>query len=236
MAHYGSLGTQPLPDDVDDLRGTIVRGAEGQTLGKIDDVIFGHDTMRIYYIVVDSRGWLRDETYLIPADRVSADPDHPDGLSARLTKQQVEESPAYDDGVWHSSDEWKSYEREFNKYWEENPVMHMKGSDRTITPMEGPDKGIPVSSAEAGAAEEAINPAELFPERISEVFSDPAPGSSKITLRPDSVAHTDEVRQGVPLERTRWWESFESYLQVHKKDIQSRCSQCSRESEQRRVA
>jgi hypothetical protein len=33
-----------------------------------------------------------------------------------------------------------------------------------------------------------VNTAELFPDRISDVFSDPAPIAGKVTLRPKSAA------------------------------------------------
>ncbi|MGA8618840.1 MAG: PRC-barrel domain-containing protein [Candidatus Sulfotelmatobacter sp.] len=70
MAHYGSLETQPVSDDVHDIRGTTVRGSDGEKLGKVDDAIFDHDTMEIRYLVVDSGGWLEAETFLLPADSV----------------------------------------------------------------------------------------------------------------------------------------------------------------------
>ena len=42
-----------MSDGVREIRGTIVRGSEGEALGKIDDVTFDHDTMEIHYVVVD---------------------------------------------------------------------------------------------------------------------------------------------------------------------------------------
>lgn len=88
MAHFGSLETQPVSDSVRDIRGTIVRGSDGEPLGKIDDVIFDHDTMGIRYLVLDSSDWLKDATFLLGADRVTADLTHDDGLASRVTRQR----------------------------------------------------------------------------------------------------------------------------------------------------
>ena len=73
MDHYGSLETLPVSGDVHDVRGTTVRGSDGEKLGNVDDAIVDHDTMEIRYLVVDSGGWLEAGTFLLPADVVSAD-------------------------------------------------------------------------------------------------------------------------------------------------------------------
>lgn len=227
MAHCGSLGTQTVSDDVRDIRGTTIRGSDGAKLGTVDDVIFDHDTMEIRYLVVDSDGWLEAGTFLLPADRISADKKHEDGLATDVTKEQIRNSPQYDEKSLRSEDEWKKYEQEFKTYWEEDPVMHMKGSDRIITP---PEDSIPAqartSESSRRPAEREINAADLFPARISEVFSDPAPSSGKVTLRPKSVARAEEAASGVSLLKPHWWEAFENYLRLNKDDIQAKCSQC----------
>jgi uncharacterized protein YrrD len=105
MAHYGSLGTQRLADDVRDIRGTTVRGADGAKLGNIDDVIFDHDSMEIRFLAGDSGGWLQAGTFLLPADRVSADASHEDGLATRATTEQIENSPRYQKESLRSEDE-----------------------------------------------------------------------------------------------------------------------------------
>jgi sporulation protein YlmC with PRC-barrel domain len=229
MAHYGSLGTQRVADDVHDIRGTTVRGADGTKLGKVDDVMFDHEAMEIRYLVVDSNGRIEAGTFLIPADRVSVDENNPNGLAAGVTKEQIENSPQYEKKSLQSENEWKKYEQLFKKYWDEEPVMHIKGSDRIITPPEEPAS----SQAEAigrGARDSStqpLNAAELFPERMTEVFSDPAPSGSKVTLRPKSVARAEDAASGVTLLKPRWWEAFENYLRLNKNDIQAKCSQCS---------
>ncbi len=237
MAHCGVLGNQGLPEDVRDIRGTIIRGPEGQKLGKVNDVIFDHDTMEIRYLVVDSDGSFELGTFLLPAASVSRDEKHNSGLTTSASKQRIENAPQYDKEVLNSTDNWNKYEQEFKRYWEEDPVMHMKGSDRIITPPEepAPDQASSTSATSESTSRE-INPAELFPERISKVFSDPEPSGSKLTLRPLPVARAEEAASGVALLKPRWWDAFENYLNRNKGDIQSRCSQCSQSGAERNVA
>jgi sporulation protein YlmC with PRC-barrel domain len=227
MAHYGSLGEQPVSDDVHDVRGTTVRGRDGEKLGNVEDVIFDHDTMEIRYLVVDGGGRLEAGIFLLPADSISADKTDDDGLVAGVTKEEIASAPRFDNKSLRSEDEWKKYEQAFKKYWEEDPVMHLKGSDRIITPPDAvPPRAASTSPAGGVSEETPINAADLFPKRISDVFSDPAPGSGKVTLRPSSVARAEEAASGVSLLKPRWWESFENYLRLNKNDIQSGCLQC----------
>ena len=106
--------------------------------------------------------------------------------------------------------------------------MHLKGSDRVITPPDGPAPAQTSSTRDGGSVsgENQVNAAKLFPKRISNIFSDPAPGSGKVTLRPSSAARAEEAASGVTLLKPRWWESFENYLRLKKDDIQAECSQC----------
>ena len=231
MDHYGSLETLPVSGDVHDVRGTTVRGSDGEKLGNVDDAIVDHDTMEIRYLVVDSGGWLEAGTFLLPADVVSADQTDDHALLTDATRQDIKDSPQFDEKSLQSKDEWKKYEQEFKQYWEEDPVMHMKDSDRIITPLDEPVAATagskqPRSTRQESKAAGELNVAELYPKRISEVFSDPAPSSGKVTLRPESVAHAEDAASGVTLLKPRWWESFENYLRINKDDIQSKCSQC----------
>jgi sporulation protein YlmC with PRC-barrel domain len=236
MTHCGGLGAKQVSDDVRDIRGTIVRGADGKEFGKVDDVIFDHDTMEIHYLVVNSASGLEAGTFLLPADRVSADENHEDGLAAGVTSQQIENAPPYDGKSLRSEKQWKKYEQVFKQYWEDKPVMHIKGTDRTLVPPDAVPPASAGSSDQGGLKSDTrqVTAAELFPRRISNVFSDPAPGASKITLRPESVARAEEAAAGVSLLKPRWWEAFENYLRVNKGDIQSACSQCGPDATRKR--
>lgn len=225
MTHYGSLGTQAVSEDVRDIRGTDVRGADNAKLGEVLDVIVDHETMEIRYVVMDSGGWLEAGTFLLPANRMSADETDENNLTAGVTRQQIHNSPQYDKRALQSEDEWKTYEREFKKYWDEEPIMHMKDSYRIITPEE-PISGQATSAGEIRQSDRELNPANLFPERMTQVFSDPAPNSGKVTLRPKSVVRAEEAAAGVALLKPVWWDAFENYLRINKDDIRANCPQC----------
>ena len=230
MAHLGNLGNRQVSQDVQDIRGTVVRESNEEKLGIVDDLILDHDTMEIRYLVVDSEGWFDNGTFLLSVERVSADRTHEDGLTTDATRSEIKASPQYDESSLKSDQAWKKYEQEFKKYWSDKPVMHIKGSDRIITPPDEPAAVQPEArtTRETGGQEGTrdINAAQLFPERIANVFSDPAPNSSKITLEPKSVARAEQAASGVTLLKPRWWEAFENYLQENKSDIQGDCSQC----------
>jgi sporulation protein YlmC with PRC-barrel domain len=235
MTHYANLGSQPVSDNIHDLRGATVRGPDGKELGNVNDVVLDHDTMEIRYLVVDSSGWLEAGTFLLPAARVSRDKDHEDGLATGITKDQVENSPQYVRASLRSEEEWEKYEQEFKRYWDDEPVMHMKDTYRIITPPEEPASTQSGSSGERGSRSGnlELNAAGLFPDRISDVFSDTAPNSGQVTLRPKSVARAEASAPGVTLLKPHWWEAFENYLKINKSDIQSKCPQCASSSDRK---
>ena len=69
-AHIGMLRDYRFTEDVDDIRGSALYGIDDDKLGKIDDVIFDHNTGTIEYAVVDTGGWLSSKKFLVPADRI----------------------------------------------------------------------------------------------------------------------------------------------------------------------
>ena len=189
MTHYGNLETQQVGDNIRDIRGAVVRGSDGNELGTVGDVVFDHDTVEIQYVVLDS---MEAGTVLLPADRVSLDTNHEDGLATGITQQQIENAPQYDSKSLGSEDEWKKYEKEFKKYWDEQPVVHMKDTYRIIPlpeePVPAPAQTSSPGEGSSRSVDTEVNAAELFPHRISDVFSDPAPIAGKVTLRPKSAA------------------------------------------------
>ncbi len=233
MTHCGNVGTQAVPEEIHDIRGAKVRGADDTQLGEVADVIFDHETMKIRYLVMDSDGWLEVVTFLLPAERVSGDRTDDASLTAGVTRQQIKDSPQFDEKTLQSGDKWKKYEEEFKQYWDEEPVMHMKDSYRIITTpfhQAASHEATPAQTTTTSqineSGERELNPASLFPERISSVFSDPAPNSGKVTLRPKSVARAEEAAAGVTLLKPKWWDAFENYLRINKDDIQAKCPQC----------
>jgi hypothetical protein len=227
MTHNASIGTQVVPEDIRDIRGTSIRGADDSKLGDVSDVIVDHETMQIRYLVVDSQGWLDYQTFLLPAGRIAGDKSDDGNLAANVTREQIEHAPPYDKAAPKSGDEWKQYQLAFRRYWDEDPVMHLKGSDRIITLPGEPESTQGTSAAPAGESEDReLNAASLFPARMTPVFSDPSPGSGKVTLRPKSVARAEEAASGVSQLKPHWWESFENYLRLNKEDIQAKCPEC----------
>ena len=90
-------------------------------------------------------------------------------------------------------------------------MTHLKDSNRILIP---PDAAVSARGARA-ADDYEPTAADLFPEPISDVSSDPAPRAGKITLRPKSVARAEEAAAGVALLKPRWWDSFEEYLRLN---------------------
>src|SRR5689334_282896 len=78
MPHYGMLRDYRFTQDIDDIRGATLYGVDHDKLGKIDDVIFDHDSGTIRYAVVDTGGWLKSKKFLVPADRIRPDAEHED--------------------------------------------------------------------------------------------------------------------------------------------------------------
>ena len=87
------------------------------------------------------------------------------------------------------------------------------------------------SDPDAGASGDLeFSAGELFPERISDVFSDTAPGAHKVTLRPRSVRRAEEAAAGVALLKARW-DAFAEHLRRHRIEVQSRWAQCAQDGE-----
>jgi hypothetical protein len=42
-----------------------------------------------------------------------------------VTRQQIADSPQYDKKTLESADEWKKYEQEFRRHWDEEPVREV---------------------------------------------------------------------------------------------------------------
>ncbi len=227
MTHNASVGTQVVPEDIRDIRGTSIRGADDSRLGEVSDVIVDHETMQIRYLVVDSQGWLDSHNFLLPAERIAGDKNDDANLAANITREQIEHAPRYDNETPKSGTEWRKYQLAFQEYWDEEPVMHLKGSDRIITlPEERPSTQDDSAGSASQPEDHELNAADLFPARMPPVFPDPASGSGKVTRRPKSVGRAEEAASGVSQLKPHWWESFENYLRARKEDIQSKCPEC----------
>ena len=134
MDHYGMLRDYRFSDNVDNVRGASLYGADGDKLGKIDDVIFDHATGTIQYAVVDTGGWLSSKKFLVPADRIHPDAKNKDDFAIDATKQQIEALPKYDENAVSTDTAWTDYDKRYRTAWEHGPLLQKQGSTHTITP------------------------------------------------------------------------------------------------------
>jgi hypothetical protein len=140
-----------------------------------------------------------------------------DAPASELTRQQIGNFPRY---------------QEFKQYWEEDPVMNLKNSDRIIAsadepvPAKADSKPSSTTRHDEATVKRAVNIADLFPSGSVAYSGDPAPGTGKVTLRPLSVPRAEEAASGVTLLKPHWGESFENYLRLNRDDIRAKWSQC----------
>jgi sporulation protein YlmC with PRC-barrel domain len=135
MDHLGTLRDFAFDRDADDIRGTRVYGSNDEKLGKVDDVIFDHQTAEIRYAVVDTGGWLSSKKFLIPADRIHGYGQDDDAFQVDMSKERIEQFPRYDEKSLHSENDWKDYENEYKRSWDTDPVQHRDDRvDLDVTP------------------------------------------------------------------------------------------------------
>ncbi|HLH07949.1 MAG TPA: PRC-barrel domain-containing protein [Terriglobales bacterium] len=243
MSHYSTLQDYQFDADVRDIRGATLYGQEEKKIGKIKDVVFDHDTGSIRYLVADVG---HDRKVMLPVNRLFRAAADEDAFETDLTDAELDHLPAFDNKVMESDESWKSYEqlhrssielrekaaiREEKRDFEEGPVMHRKGSDRIVTPPEGP-QGVPGRAAEE-TRERTIPAAELFPDRLTNKFTSTTPDAQKLTLVPDEAARIDSAAYGTETLGPRW-DAFEENLRTDLPKIRNRCGVCAQQ--QQRVA
>jgi sporulation protein YlmC with PRC-barrel domain len=207
MAHFGTLKSFRFSEgDAEDIRGAAIYGLNDQKLGKIDDVIFDHATGDIHYAVVDTGGWLSSRKFIIAASRLSPSAKHNDDYQVDLTKDQIENFPPYNDKDIDSQENWKSYEKQYHKAWEDDGnVQHRAGSDRNVTPT--PDEMPDTGSAITGTRQPVLN---VTPERLV-----PSTGGEPIS----AVTGTNIGSR---------WLSFEDQLRERRREVIESCDNCNR--------
>ena len=182
-AHIGMLRDYRFTEDVDDIRGSALYGIDDDKLGKIDDVIFDHDTGTIQYAVVDTGGWLSSKKFLVPADRIYPYEKNTEDFAIDATKKQIEALPLYDENVTATDAQWREYDTRYREAWGSGPVMHKQGSTHSITPE---PSEMPAGRG-TGAGDEAY-----MPHRMVSKFTDASPDPSKIRMRPSGLAANAE--------------------------------------------
>ena len=254
MPHYGMLRDYRFTQDIDDIRGATLYGANHDKLGKIDDVIFDHDSGTIRYAVVDTGGWLKSKKFLVPAEHIRPDAENENDFYMDATKERIETLPRYDEETSTKDTDWNAYDKRYKEAWESGPVMHKEGSTHILTPE--PDE-LPAGRG-SGAGDAAFSP-----DRIAGKFPPASQDPNKLRMRPSGLAakaedsrlpgaftpgerpklageeaedraipdqrdHLTDADQVYVSERQRHarWSEFENHLRRNRVDITASCRSC----------
>jgi sporulation protein YlmC with PRC-barrel domain len=244
MSHYSTLQDFQFDADVKDIRGAALYGVDQKKIAKITDVVFDHDEGTIHYLVADMG---HDRQVMLPLNHIYRTAVAEDSFETDLDASELDRLPAFDNKVFDSDQSWKSYEQlhrsaieerdeaartEVKENWKEDPVLHVEGSDRIVTPAE-PEATPAEESVRTQSNRIGIPASELFPDRITDRFTSTTPGAEKITLVPEESARIQDAAYGTANLGPRW-DDFEDALLESLPQIRNRCETCS--TQQRRVA
>lgn len=230
MSHSGTLHGIVFDKDIDDIRGTTLYGINDEKLGKIDDVIFEHDTGEIKYVVIDTGGWFKHKRFLVPANRIRESNREKEAFQIDLTKERIERTfPKFDENVLKSDPEWEAYEGQYTRLWQNDPVLHQTDRvDLTVTPADVPTQpsgGPEVSMGSLG--EEAHEPR---PERVHEVapkveviLNNEYPVDIEPPANPTQQSKAAHADAGHRNPRMR---AFEEVLRKNRVDVTASCASC----------
>src|SRR6266850_695428 len=212
MAHLGTLRDYEFATEAEDIRGSKLYGRDNEKLGTIEDVIFDHPTGEVRYVVVVADGWLDNRRFLVPENSISPSAENRDDFYAPITKDQVKRLPAYDEKALQRDEDWAEYERKYNLVWEEDPVMHIKGTDRVLIPPHEMEESMDSGNI-AGANRQDTGTAELR----SPMGTSPSQAGEKTS---------SAIRQR--------WQNFENALRNNREEILARCGVCHPKAERER--
>ena len=206
MPHYGLLREYRFDDlgTENDVRGAHVYGLNDEKLGKIDDVIFDHESGKISYAVIESGGWFTGKKFLVPAERLRASTSHPDDFSLNADKKQIEQFPPYEESALGSEDRWRDYEKRFQAAWQDSPVQHRQGSDRDVTPT--PEEMPP----EPGSMASQLTPSQRA-ETSARIIP---PTANEVTIQSSATGIGSR------------WLTFEERLRQRRRDLTRNCPTC----------
>ncbi|PYX83160.1 MAG: hypothetical protein DMG70_11620 [Acidobacteria bacterium] len=216
MTHFGSLRDYRFSDTdrvKDDIRGAKVYGPKDERLGRIDDVIFDHLSGAIRYVVVDTGGWLHSQKFIVPPHRLRASTQHQDDFRVDLSKQQIEDFPAFNEKDLESEKNWGDYERRYRSKWEQHPVMHRVETDRNVTPTTSQmTEGTGATGPMRGA-----RPVEQPPAGMNVV---PSEQRSVTPMRSETELQIE------PHGPARRWTSFQERLRQRRSQLVAGCRYC----------
>lgn len=229
MAHYGTLSNTGISEAGEDVRGTHLYGVNDQKLGKIDDVIFDHETGDIRYAVIDTGGWLSTKRFLVPVTALRASTEHTNDFEANLTKAQVETFPPYNESDLDSETKWSGYERSYRSKWVADPVMHRAETDRNITPTTKQATGNIQSETAAARAHGEPDTRRMPPASVSNTSAD-AEAASRPTDRVIPAGTDTVVISANAVGIGGRWDTFQSRLRERRKEAVASCRTCAGES------
>ncbi len=227
MAHYGTLRDYRFVQTgqaADDIRGSALYGINDEKLGKIDDVIFDHETGEIRYVVVDTGGWLSSKKFIVPADQIRPSTKHDDDFMVSLNEQQIENFPPYNEKDVDSEERWKDYEGRYRSKWETSPVMHRAETDRNITPTTAQmTQGSGASGPRNWKSPNPTTPTrETQPS--SSVSTSASTASSTERIIPPTAS--DVVISSNAAGIGARWDTFQARLRQRRREITHGCATC----------
>jgi sporulation protein YlmC with PRC-barrel domain len=195
MPHYGILREYSFEGEAEDLRGADIYGVNDEKLGTIDDVIFDHSTGEIRHVVLKTSGIFSRKKIMVPANRLAPYGKHEDKFYAELDKERLEMLPEFDEKMLKGDFEWASYEKEYEKRWNDGAVLYNKDTGRVITPRteEVPGgRGTPLNPEARRSLERDFTPQRMGKE---DDLLGVASGTGKTQLRPSkpSIAGKEAV-------------------------------------------
>ena len=229
MAHYATLADYRFADDVEDIRGATVYDREQHDMGKVDDVVFDHETGDIRGLVVGARG----RKVMLSTDHLFRAAVDEKAFQSDLTESQIERLPAFDTKHLHDDRSWKDFERrqqqalkeenkrldkEYKREFHADPVEHRRGSDHLVTPE--PEEEPPASGAPYRVTAE-----DVTPTRLAGVFTDTGNTSSKLRLRPAGTPEQaeDEAHSGLD---SPDWTGFQNIIRNNLSRFRVDCPRC----------
>ena len=208
MAHVGTLRDYRFSaeDSAHDIRGSHLYDQNEEKLGKIDDVIFDHNSGTVRYIVVDTGGWLSSKKFIVPAQQLRRSVKHGNDYEVSLSKQQVESFPPYDESSVNHGEDWRKYEKRYHKAWTDGEVQHRTDSDHNITPT------ATEMPPQAGSIGSRLSKQELQSTAHDRIV--PA-GHDEVVMNSNAVGLGSR------------WSNFEDRLRQRRKEITNQCVTCS---------
>jgi hypothetical protein len=248
MAHYSTLQDFQFDTDVDDLRGATLYGEGGANLGRIDDIVFDHQTGDITHLVAKEE---HGRCVLVPVSMVRPAIANDRDLQCDLSREDMDRLPAFDDKMLKHDEEWKHYmqlhrqvlkdrnkaaEREYDREWTDDPVEH-KTDDvaHLITPVDvEPTSNVtPIDRGRRRRNEDDYVP-DLTPQRLAPVFTNTAQTPDKLNM----VPHAEHSRGPAAEYQTAGlgvkWNGYQEMIRRELPTLRGACETC--ESDERKIA